>query len=110
MNDSARLGEALRQIVDHAEALLGALSGEDDERLDPLRERVFDSIQSARARLADMESDANRASERAAAAIERWMQDNPWTLVALGASIGVAAGIVLAGRRRRAARAAPDPR
>ncbi len=106
---AAALGEELRHIVDHAEALLGALADDDDARLDSLRRRVSDSIESARARLEDMERDANRASARAVAAVERWMRDNPWTVVAIGAGIGLVAGALLAGRRRRTPRAGHEP-
>ncbi len=109
MANTAALGEALRQIVDHAEALLEALAGDGDTRLDPLRERVSESIQAARARLEEIESAANRATERAAQALERWMRENPWTAVAVGAGIGLLAGVLLAGRGRRAARAGSDP-
>lgn len=107
--NTAALGEELRNIVDHAAALLDALTDDGDARLDSLRRRVSDSIDSARARLDDMQSEANRASERLAAAVERWVRDNPWTAVAIGASVGLVAGALLAGRRRRARRADPSP-
>ncbi len=107
--NSAALGEELRNIVDHAETLLDALADDGDAQLDSLRRRVSESIQSARARLDAMASDANLASERAAAAVERWMKDNPWTVVAIGASIGLVAGVLLASRRRHAPPAHPQP-
>jgi ElaB/YqjD/DUF883 family membrane-anchored ribosome-binding protein len=108
-SDTAALGEELRHIVDHAEALLAALGDEGDAKIGSLRERVAHSIDAARARLDEMQSDADRASERAAAAIEQWMMDNPWTTVAIGAGIGLAVGILLSARRRSpAAGAAPE--
>ncbi len=97
--ENTDIGEELRTIVDHAEALLGALSGDVDARLDRLRARVAESIDTARARLAEMDRDVERPSERAAAAFEQWMQDNPWMAVAIGAGIGVAIGYLLSGRR-----------
>lgn len=100
---SAALGEELRNIVDHAEALLGALDDEGDAKLGSLRDRVFHSIDTARERLEQMQSDADRPSEKAAAAVERWMMDNPWTAVAIGAGVGLAIGYLLATRRRAAA-------
>lgn len=108
-DNTAALGEELRNIVDHAEALLHALADEGDASLDSLRGRVFASIESARARLRDMESDSNRATERWAEAFERWARNNPWTVVAIGASLGLVAGMLLAGRRRRAPRADSHP-
>jgi ElaB/YqjD/DUF883 family membrane-anchored ribosome-binding protein len=97
--DRTDLGEQLRDIVDHAEALLGALADDGDARLDALRERVFNSIGTARARLAEMEGDSERPSERAAAAFERWINENPWTAVAISAGVGLAIGFLLSGRR-----------
>jgi ElaB/YqjD/DUF883 family membrane-anchored ribosome-binding protein len=99
---SAELGEELRKIVDHAEALLDALSDEGDARLEALRARVFSSIGTARDRLAEMDSDADRPTERAAAAFERWITENPWTAVAIGAGVGLALGVLLSARQRPA--------
>jgi len=103
--NSTNLDDELRNIVDHAEALLGALSGEGDARLEALRARVFDSIETARERLAEMDGDAARPTERAAAAFERWIAENPWTAVAIGAGVGLAIGVLLSGRHRPAVRA-----
>jgi ElaB/YqjD/DUF883 family membrane-anchored ribosome-binding protein len=102
--DTAGLSEELRNIVDHAEALLDALSDEGDARLAALYERVSDSIDTARARLAEINADADRPSERAAAAFERWMTENPWIAVAIGAGVGMLIGVLLSRRR------APAPR
>lgn len=95
--DAAALGEELRNIVDHAEALLGALGDAGDPSLDGLRDRVSQSIETARLRLEEMQSDTDRASERAAAAIDRWITENPWAAVAIGLGLGLAAGYLLAG-------------
>jgi ElaB/YqjD/DUF883 family membrane-anchored ribosome-binding protein len=102
--ESTELDEELRNVVDHAEALLAALSGDGDARLDHLRERVSDSIDTARARLADLDRDGERPSERAAAAFEGWIHENPWTAVAIGAGLGIAIGLLLSRRGTRAAR------
>ncbi len=106
--NTAALGEELRSIVDHAEALLEAISDEGDPKLSSLRERVSASIETAREHLDEMQSDAERASEKAAAAFGRWIEDNPWTAVAIGAGIGLAIGMVLAARRRGAPDDAPQ--
>jgi len=101
MRHSAALEEELRNIVDHAEALLEALADDGDAKLDQLRERVRASIDSARSRLDELLADAERARERAADACEGWMQENPWTVIALSAAVGLLAGWLLAGRGRR---------
>ncbi|HTT01389.1 MAG TPA: hypothetical protein VMG11_04810 [Steroidobacteraceae bacterium] len=94
--------EELRNVVSEAEAFLGALSEADDAELERLRDRVHDSIDAAKMRLADIESDAARQGTRVSSAIESWVADNPWTAVAIGAGVGLALGVLLA----RAARSA----
>lgn len=103
----AALGEELRNIIDHAAALLEAISDEGDPKLSALRERVSASIETARSHLDDMQTDAERASERAAEAVAGWIEANPWAAVAIGAGAGLAIGLLLAPRRRRAPDDAP---
>lgn len=102
MRHSAALDEELRSIVEHAEALLEALADEGDAKLARLRERVAGSIDAAKARLDDLAADSERARERAADALERFLTENPWTLAALAAGLGLVAGWWLAsdGRER----------
>jgi ElaB/YqjD/DUF883 family membrane-anchored ribosome-binding protein len=90
------LADDLREVADQAESLLQALaSTEGDARIEALRERVLASVDAARARLADIELEANRAASRVAAALDRWIGDNPWTTLAIAASIGFVAGVLL---------------
>lgn len=100
--NTAALGEELRSIVDHAEALLEAISDEGDPKLGSLRERVSESIDTARAHLDEMQNETERATEKAAVALARWIEENPWTAVAIGAGAGLAIGLLLASRLRRA--------
>ena len=67
--DTTALGEELRNVVDHAEALLDALSDDGDARLAALYDRVSDSIDTARARLAEISADAARLLGRSASAL-----------------------------------------
>jgi ElaB/YqjD/DUF883 family membrane-anchored ribosome-binding protein len=103
---SDSLAEELRKVVSEAEALLGAMGADSDGALQSLRDRVYDSIDAAKARLADLQEQADRAGQRAAAVAESWMRENPWTAVAIGASAGLIIGMMLA---RRAARASARP-
>ncbi len=96
--ETATIGDDLRNVVDHAAALLDALDDGGDARLSGLRERVAGSIDTARARLEEMASDAQRPTERAVAAFEHWINDNPWTAVAIGAGIGLVIGVLLSRR------------
>ncbi|MGH8151001.1 MAG: DUF883 family protein [Steroidobacteraceae bacterium] len=106
MRHSAAIDAELRSIVDHAEALLEALADEGDANLTRLRERVSASIESARSRLDELSGDAERARDLWTTAWEQWMLDNPWTVIAIGAGVGLLAGWFLA--RPHRARAAPS--
>lgn len=98
-DSSSVLAEELREVVHQAEALLQALGDDSDEALEALRERVYQSIDAAKSRLADMEAQGNLASQRAATAAESWVHDNPWTAVAIAAAVGLVIGTLLARRR-----------
>jgi len=95
---SAALANELRNVVNQAEALLDAIGQDKDEALDALRGRVYESLDTAKARLADIEDQASRATRRAAVAAESWVRENPWTAVAIGASIGLVIGALISSR------------
>lgn len=95
---SSALANELRNVVNQAEALLNAIGQDKDEALDALRGRVYESLDTAKARLADIEGQASRAARRAAVTAESWVRDNPWTAVAIGASIGLVLGALITSR------------
>ena len=106
---SDALAEELRTVVSEAEALLGAMGDEGDGALQSLRDRVHDSIDTAKARLADLQEQADRVGQRAATAAANWIVENPWTAVAIGASVGLIIGMMVARRAAGGARPAPEP-
>jgi ElaB/YqjD/DUF883 family membrane-anchored ribosome-binding protein len=107
---SDALAEELRKVVSEAEALLGAMGDEGDGALQSLRDRVHDSIDTAKARLADLQEQADRVGQRAATVAANWIVENPWTAVAIGASVGLVIGMMLARRATGAgARSTPEP-
>ena len=106
---SDALAEELRKVVSEAEALLGAMGDEGDGALQSLRDRVHDSIDTAKARLADLQEQADHVGQRAAAAAANWIVENPWTAVAIGASVGLIIGMMVARRAAGGARSTPEP-
>jgi len=94
------LADELRNVVTQAEELLHAIGDHSDDTLGALRQRVHESVDAARARLADMEEETARMTDRAATAAENYVQENPWAAVAIGAGIGLVAGALLMRRRR----------
>lgn len=104
MQDSAvsvaALADELRKVVNQAEALVNAIGEHGDEAMAALRDRVYATLETARARLAEMESDAHGAAQRFAVAAERYVIEHPWTAVAISASAGLILGSVVAGLLR----------
>jgi len=97
---SEGLAEELRKVLKQAEALLGSIGDADtqDDSLRGLRDRVSESVDAARTRLADLEQQANRVSQRAASATETWVRDNPWTAIAVVGAVGLLLGTLLTRR------------
>jgi ElaB/YqjD/DUF883 family membrane-anchored ribosome-binding protein len=92
----AALVDELRNVVVQAEALLQALSADKDEALRELRERVSTSIDVAKARLADLETQAGAMAQRASIAAEAYTRENPWTVVGGATALGLILGSVFA--------------
>ena len=88
------LAAELKRIVEQAEALMAA-AGTDNATIDALKERVNETISSARDKLADLEQDARQRGKRAAVAAESWVRTNPWAALAIGAGIGLIVGALI---------------
>jgi ElaB/YqjD/DUF883 family membrane-anchored ribosome-binding protein len=88
------LAAELRRIVEQAEQLMAA-AGADSATLGALKDRVNETISSAREKLADMEQDARQRGRRAAVATESWIRSNPWAALAIGAGLGLIVGALV---------------
>lgn len=91
---SEALAAELRRIVEQAEQLMSA-AGADSATLGALKDRVNETIGSARAKLSDLEQDARQRGKRAAVATESWVRSNPWAALAIGAGIGLIVGALI---------------
>jgi ElaB/YqjD/DUF883 family membrane-anchored ribosome-binding protein len=88
------LADELRRIIEQAEQLMEA-AGADNATLGALKDRVNETIDSARGKLAELEQEARRRGRRAAAATESWIQANPWAALAIGAGVGLIVGALI---------------
>ena len=88
------MAEQLRRIIEQAEQLMSA-AGADTANLGDLKERVNETIEAAREKLADLELEARHRTRRAAAATESWVRSNPWAALAVGAGIGLIVGALI---------------
>jgi len=91
---SDAMAAELRRIIEQAEALMSA-AGADRDTLGELKDRVNETIGSAREKLAELEIEARLRGRRAAAATESWVRTNPWAALAVGAGIGLIVGALI---------------
>jgi ElaB/YqjD/DUF883 family membrane-anchored ribosome-binding protein len=80
--------DELNRIVAQAESLLRSLGNEGGDAADAVRERVTDTLQQAKARLAETAVEAEAAVESIAEQTDSYVRQNPWQSVAAAALIG----------------------
>jgi ElaB/YqjD/DUF883 family membrane-anchored ribosome-binding protein len=88
----------LQTVLEDAEALLSATTGQAGERIQQVRTRAEETVRAVRDRLASAQDEVTRRAREALDDADEYVRENPWQ------SIGVAAGIaflvgLLAGRR-----------
>ena len=93
---SAALAEELRNVMRQAEKLVDALSEDKDAALIELRERVSAALGTAQERVAEFETQARRLRDTAAPVVDKYVRENPWTVVAMAAALGLLMGAWLA--------------
>ena len=92
---SAALAEELRNVVRQAEELLHAVGDDTSEAVSVLRDRVYGAVDTAKARLADLEEQTQHATQRVARAADSWVRENPWTAVGIAVAAGLLVGSLL---------------
>ena len=80
--------EELNRIVEQAESLLNKLGKESGEAADAVRERVSQTLNQAKTRLAATASDAEEVMESLADRTDGYVRNNPWQAVAIAALLG----------------------
>jgi ElaB/YqjD/DUF883 family membrane-anchored ribosome-binding protein len=80
--------DELHRIVSQAEALLDQIGNEGGEAADAVRERVTQTLEQARSRLAATAQDAERAIGGLAARADQYVRAHPWESIAIAALLG----------------------
>ena len=93
--------EELNRIVDQAESLLRSLGEQGDEAADAVRGRVTQTLNQAKARLADVAVDAEQVAESLADRADEYVRKNPWQAVALAALLGGVVTLLVTKSTRR---------
>lgn len=94
---SAVLADELRKVVVQADALLQALSEDKNEAVGVLRERVRASVESAKARLSEIEQQAAAMAQRASVSTQAYVRENPWTVAGGALATGLVLGAAFIG-------------
>ena len=80
--------DELNRIVAQAEQLLSQLGEQTGEAADAVRERVTQTLNQARSRLAATAVDVEQAAESLAQRTDKYVRANPWQSVAIAALLG----------------------
>jgi ElaB/YqjD/DUF883 family membrane-anchored ribosome-binding protein len=93
-----KLMKDLHLVVQDAEELLKATAGQAGEKVSAVRARAEESIRAAKARLAETGEHMVEGTRVAAQVTDKYVHDNPWTVVGVGAGLGFLIGYLI-GRR-----------
>ncbi len=90
-----KLMEDLQLVVSDAEELLRATAGQAGEKVSAARERIQDSLNAARARLAVAQEAMLEKTRQAAHATDEYVHENPWRAVGVAAGVGLLVGMLI---------------
>lgn len=93
-----KLVQDLKIVISDAEDLLRATASTAGERVAAAREKVQDSLQRAKVKLAEAEDVIIDRSKQAARVADEYVRDNPWRAVGIAAGIGVIIGMLISRR------------
>ena len=80
--------EELNRIVDQAETLLRSLGAEGGEAAEAVRQRVTQTLNQAKAKLAATAVDAEEVASDLAERADGFVRANPWQSIAIAALLG----------------------
>src|SRR6185312_14480276 len=89
--DAGKIADDLQSLIHHAEELLSATADSASESASSARERAEESLSAVRARLADFQKEVKGQAR----AVDDYVQDNPWTAVAVAGGIALLIGLVM---------------
>ena len=82
-------------VIADTEQLLKSVGSAGNERTGAMRDSVEKNLKAAKARLAELQSDAMDRGRAAAKAADDYVSDNPWRSIGVAVGVGVAAGIFI---------------
>ncbi|MDR5901135.1 DUF883 family protein [Halomonas icarae] len=99
---NAQLKEDLQHLTQTIEEMVSATADDSRGNIKELRERAEKRLKETRARLEargeQIYGDARETIDHQVDACDRYVRDNPWTSIGIGAGVGIVIGMLL-GRR-----------
>lgn len=93
-----KLTQDLKIVIADAEELLRATASQAGEKVAVAREKIQDSLQRAKIKLAEAEDVMIDKTKQAARATDEYVHEHPWKAVGVAAGIGLIIGLLI-GRR-----------
>jgi ElaB/YqjD/DUF883 family membrane-anchored ribosome-binding protein len=89
--DAGKIADDLQSLISHAEELLRATADSASESTSQARERAEESLSAMRSRFADFQKDMKGRAQ----VVDDYVQDNPWTAVAVVGGIALILGLIM---------------
>jgi ElaB/YqjD/DUF883 family membrane-anchored ribosome-binding protein len=93
-----KLMSDLKVLIADAEELLRATAGQTSNGAAALRGRVQDTLERAKASLAETQAEAIARAKAAGQAADTYVHDNPWKAIGAAAGIGLLIGLLMSRR------------
>ena len=93
-----QLMDDLQTVLEDAEALLSATTGQAGERIQQVRARAEETVRAVRDRLASAQDEVTRRAREALDDADEYVRENPWQAMGIAAGVAFLVGL-LAGRR-----------
>ncbi|MCK9199589.1 MAG: DUF883 family protein [Gallionella sp.] len=94
-----KLMQDLRVVVADAEELLRATAGQAGDKVASARERIQESLATAKERLVAAEHAVVEKTKEAAKATDEYVHENPWKSVGIAAGVGLIVGMLISRNR-----------
>jgi ElaB/YqjD/DUF883 family membrane-anchored ribosome-binding protein len=97
-DDQKRLAEDFRAVLNDAEELLRHAARDAGEGYNQARDRLEESLKTARGELESAERAMMDGARRAGRATDGYVRSHPWESIGIGAGIGLLLGMLIARR------------
>ena len=97
-HSQASLAHEFSTVLDDAQALLRHAAGEAGKGYTEARERLENSVRTARDRIGSVEEAVLNSAREAGRNADGYVRSHPWESIAVGAGIGLLLGILMSRR------------